>query len=220
MKLKSLAAAWALAAGCLSSAQAAPVLSILPNQQNVAVGDSVAVDIVISGLTGINQIVSGFDLNVSYNTSLLTWAVINVDPGANSMGGIPNVNLAFDGDDSDGKIGANVNSQLNDNDLDALQGDSVLLMSLLFRGQANGVSFLNFGSDPLLERLVTGRQLATGSRGALELDYRGACIAVGDAACPGRVPEPASFGLVALALLGCGIASPRRRRSEKVVATA
>lgn len=220
MKLKSFAAALALAAAGLSSAQAAPLLSIQPIQQNVAVGGVVTVNIIISGLTGINEIVSGFDLNVSYDTGLLTWSIIDLTPGVDALGGIGNVSLEFDGDASDGKIGGKVTSSLSDNDLDALQGDSFTLMSLSLVGLTDGVTFLNFGADPLLERLVTGRRLQNGMGGVLELDYSGACIAVGDAVCPARVPEPASYGLAALALLGCGIASSRRRRSEKEVATA
>ena len=220
MKLKPLAAALALAAAGLSSAQAAPMLSILPAQSNVAVNGFITVDIVISGLTGINEIVSGFDLNVSYDTSLLRWSVIDLDPGLNVMGGVGNALFGFDGDDSDGKIGGDVTSFLEDDDLDALQGDSFTLMRLTFKGQAQGVSFLNFGTDPDLERLVTGRLLQSGIAGVLDLEYRGACVAVGDATCPGQVPEPATYGLAGLALLGCGIATTRRRRSDGQVATA
>ncbi|MCE2915613.1 MAG: PEP-CTERM sorting domain-containing protein [Rubrivivax sp.] len=220
MKLKPLAAALALAAAGLSSAQAAPMLSILPAQSNVAVNGFITVDIVISGLTGINEIVSGFDLNVSYDTSLLRWSVIDLDPGLNVMGGVGNALFGFDGDDSDGKIGGDVTSFLEDDDLDALQGDSFTLMSISFQGIAQGVSFLNFGTDPDLERLVTGRLLQSGIAGVLDLEYRGACIAVGDVNCPGQVPEPATYGLAGLALLGCGIATTRRRRSDGQVATA
>ena len=219
MKLKPLAAALALAAAGLSSAQAAPMLSILPAQSNIAVNDFITVDIVISGLTGINEIVSGFDLNVSFNMGMLQATFIELTPGIVALGGV-NTLFGFDADDSDAKVGGDVTSFLDDDDLDALQGDSFTLMRLTFKGQAQGVSFLNFGTDPDLERLVTGRLLQSGIAGVLDLEYRGACVAVGDATCPGQVPEPATYGLAGLALLGCGIATTRRRRSDGQVATA
>jgi hypothetical protein len=219
MKLKPLAAALALAAAGLSSAQAAPMLSILPAQSNVAVNGFITVDIVISGLTGINEIVSGFDLNVSFNMGMLQATFIELTPGIVALGGV-NTLFGFDADDSDAKVGGDVTSFLDDDDLDALQGDSFTLMRLTFKGQAQGVSFLNFGTDPDLERLVTGRLLQSGIAGVLDLEYRGACVAVGDATCPGQVPEPATYGLAGLALLGCGIATTRRRRSDGQVATA
>jgi hypothetical protein len=131
-----------------------------------------------------------------------------------------NTLFGFDADDSDAKVGGDVTSFLDDDDLDALQGDSFTLMRLTFKGQAQGVSFLNFGTDPDLERLVTGRLLQSGIAGVLDLEYRGACVAVGDVNCPGQVPEPATYGLAGLALLGCGIATTRRRRSDGQVATA
>jgi hypothetical protein len=219
MKLKPLAAALALAAAGLSSAQAAPMLSILPAQSNVAVNGFITVDIVISGLTGINEIVSGFDLNVSFNMGMLQATFIELTPGIVALGGV-NTLFGFDADDSDAKVGGDVTSFLDDDDLDALQGDSFTLMRLTFKGQAQGVSFLNFGTDPDLERLVTGRLLQSGIAGVLDLEYRGACVAVGDVNCPGQVPEPATYGLAGLALLGCGIATTRRRRSDGQVATA
>ncbi|MCE2915688.1 MAG: PEP-CTERM sorting domain-containing protein, partial [Rubrivivax sp.] len=192
---------------------------ILPAQSNVAVNGFITVDIVISGLTGINEIVSGFDLNVSFNMGMLQATFIELTPGIVALGGV-NTLFGFDADDSDAKVGGDVTSFLDDDDLDALQGDSFTLMRLTFKGQAQGVSFLNFGTDPDLERLVTGRLLQSGIAGVLDLEYRGACVAVGDATCPGQVPEPATYGLAGLALLGCGIATTRRRRSDGQVATA
>ena len=214
MKLKPLCAALALATAGMSSAQAAPMLSITPAQQNVAVGDVATVDIVISGLSGINEIVSGFSLRVDFNTGLLEYFNGDLAPGVIALGGDPNdpfgsVLFGF----STIPAGGDATSTLTDAELDALQGDSFTLMTLAFKGLAQGVSFLAFGSDS--DRLVTGRLDSPGGiAGVLNLDYRGACIAVGDAVCPNQVPEPASYGLAGLALLGCGLATTRRRRQS------
>ena len=222
MKLKPLIAALTLATAGLSSAWAAPVLSIVPAQSSVALNGLVTVDIVISGLTGVNEIVSGFDLNVSFNTGVLSWRTIDLTPATIALGGSGNVLLAFDADDSDGKIGGDMTSFLADDDLDALQGDSFTLMSLQFEGVQNGVSFLDFGADPDFERLVTGRLEASGIAGVLNLQYTGACVAVGTGSCTQNpIPEPATFGLAGLALLGCGLTrSLTRRRQAPTLSTA
>ena len=221
MKLKSLVAALTLATAGLSSAWAAPVLSIVPAQSSIALNGFVTVDIVISGLTGVNEIVSGFDLNVSFNTGVLRWSSIDLQPATDVMGGSSTL-FGFDTDDTDGKIGGDITSFLGDDDLDALQGDSFTLMTLTFQGIADGVSFLDFGADPDVERLVTGRLEASGIAGVLNLQYTGACVAVGTGSCTQNpIPEPATFGLAGLALLGCGLTrSLTRRREAPMVSTA
>jgi hypothetical protein len=222
MKLKSLVAALTLATAGLSSAWAAPVLSIVPAQNSIALNGFVTVDIVISGLTGVNEIVSGFDLNVSFNTGVLRWSSIDLQPAIDVMGGNTSTLFGFDGDDTDGNIGGDITSFLDDDDLDALQGDSFTLMTLTFQGFADGVSFLDFGANPDFERLVTGRLDASGIAGVLNLQYTGACVAVGTGSCTQNpIPEPATFGLAGLALLGCGLTRGlTRRREAQVVPTA
>ncbi len=210
MNLKHTLTAIAAALSLTGAAQAA-TLTIVPSSTSVAVGGSVSVDLVLSGLDAIGQIVSGYDLNIAYNTALLSWNVITnqVDP----LGGLGNVLFGFDGDDSDGKIGGDVTSFLTDDELDALQGDSVTLMSITFTGLADGAAFLSFGADPDFERLVTGRLDQFGIAQVLDLTYQGTCIAVGTGDCNNRVPEPESYGLAAIALLGAGLA--RRRQGAK-----
>ena len=220
MKLKPLIAALTLATAGLSSAWAAPVLSIVPAQSSIALNGFVTVDIVISGLTGVNEIVSGFDLNVSFNTGVLRWSSIDLQPATDVMGGSSTL-FGFDTDDTDGKIGGDITSFLGDDDLDALQGDSFTLMTLTFQGIADGVSFLDFGADPDVERLVTGRLEASGIAGVLNLQYTGACVAVGTGSCTQNpIPEPATFGLAGLALLGCGLTRNLTRRREAQVVSA
>lgn len=221
MKLKSLAAAMTLATVGLGSAGAAPVLSIVPAQNQVAVGGAVRVAIVITGLNSANEIVSAFDLNISFNTNALNLSGIDVSTALAVMGG-SNPAFGFDTDASDGKVGSDLTSDLTDAELDDRQGDSFTLMLLDFTGLADGVSFLDFGADPDVERLVTGRLEASGFAGVLNLQYTGACVAVGTGSCTQNpIPEPATFGLAGLALLGCGLTrSLTRRREAQVVSAA
>jgi len=217
MKLKPLCAALALAAAGLSSAQAAAVvLSITPSQQNVAIGEIFTVDIVISGLTGINEIVSGFSLQVAFDDGFLSYFNGDLAPGVTALGGVGSVDFGF-ASAAANQRGGDATSFLTDGDLDALQGDSFTLMTLAFQGLADSVSFLNFGANFDSDRLVTGR-LQNRIAGVLDLDYSGACIAVGNASCRSQVPEPASYGLAGLALLGCGLATTRRRQSVSAAA--
>ncbi|RVU43840.1 PEP-CTERM sorting domain-containing protein [Rubrivivax rivuli] len=218
MKLKSLAAAMTLAIVGLGSAGAAPVLSIVPAQNQVSIGGTIRVAIVISGLDSANEIVSGFDLNVAFNTAALSSSGIDVSTATAVMGG-SNTLFGFDSDASDSKIGSDLTSFLTDLELDGLQGDSFTLMLLDFTGLADGVSYLDFGADPNLERLVTGRLDSSGFAGVLNLQYTGACVAVGTGSCTQNpIPEPATFGLAGLALLGCGLTRSltRRRRAPMV----
>lgn len=219
MKFNRLAAAIALGVAGLSAALAAPTLSITPGQQHIAVGGAATVDIVISGLSGINEVVSGYDLNVTFNTGVLQWSVINLTPGVTAMGGASNVLLGFDSDDTDGDIGGDITSFQTDTELLALQADPFTLMTLSFIGVADGVSFLNFGADPDTQRLVTGLLDNFGIAGVLDLTYVGACISVGTGDCTTvPVPEPSSYALAGLALLGCGLATTRRRRQTESAA--
>lgn len=212
MNLKHTLTAVAAALSLAGAAQAA-TLTIVPSSTSVAVGGSVSVNLVLSGLDAIGQIASGYDLNIAYNTALLSWNVITnqVDP----LGGLGNVMFGFDVDDSDGKIGGDATSFLTDPELDALQGDSVTLMSFTFTALADGAAFINFGADPDFERLVTGRLDQFGIAQVLDLTYQGTCIAIGTGDCNNRVPEPESYGLAAIALLGAGLA--RRRQVVKKV---
>lgn len=137
------------------ASQSAVFLGFSPASTAFSNGDALSLDIVVSGLAADNEIVSAFDLNVGYDSSLLsfTGATFGSDLGAN-----PSSNL-FDFTseayaDYDDTIMGTVNiwslSWLTDAQLDALQGDSVTLASLGFNALGSGdtADALNFAFGP------------------------------------------------------------------------
>ena len=99
-----------LAAGCLAAAALpaqALVVSLNPSATSVAVGGAVSVDVVISGLTAANEIVSAYDLDIQFNPAVLTatgatndgapWNAPTDDPGFDvdlSTAGVVQISLA------------------------------------------------------------------------------------------------------------------------------
>ena len=205
MKKTILALALGAAAATMPAA-AAIIVSMNPAVQAVAVGDTISVDIVISGLG--NEILSTFDLNVLFNPALVSNAP--GDQGINFFGaqfGAPDD--FFFPTFGAGVNGAQGGSLLDDDDLADIQtDDSFTFMTFTWKAAADGALFLNFGADPDYERNVVGRRALS-----LDASFQGACVAIGTGSCDNRVPEPESYGLAAIALLGAGLA--RRRPSFK-----
>lgn len=179
------AAAVSLAFG-MTSALAAPTISFVP----VAGG----VDVVVGNLGG--DIVSAYDLDVSYDALVLTFTGFIFGSELGDPAAIDPITLLpseFFGDALDSVPGGLVDlwglSFLSDASLFGLQdGNSVTLATLLFDGgDFSSLAFVNWG--PFND-----------VKGA-----RNQVIIPG-----GQIPEPASYGLVGLALLAAGVA--RRRQ--------
>lgn len=166
-------------------------LDFAPASTTVSIGDSLDVDIILSGLTAENEIVSAFDLDVSYDSTLLTadfvtfgmdlgdplWFEALTDYDTSTAGIVDLAELSF----------------LSDSELDFLQGDSVTLATLTFSAIGTGdaaFSFLWGDFD----------------------DIKGfnAEIIYPDSA---PVPEPATMLLFGTGI--AGIASSRFRRKKK-----
>lgn len=181
------AAAVSLAFG-MTSAQAAPTIKFV-------VGAGGSVDVVVEDLGG--DIVAAYDLDVSYDASALTFTGFAFSSELGDLTPFDPLTLCspeFCGDVLD--LGGLVDfwglSLLGDAALFGRQnGDSVTLATLKFDGtDFSSLAFVNWGTG-----LPTN-------------DVKGARNQV---IIPGgQIPEPATYGLVGLALLAAGVA--RRRQ--------
>jgi MYXO-CTERM domain-containing protein len=203
--MKHLLSSVALAAAALCAsapASAAIVFSFTPSATQIAVGDSVTIDATISGLGP--EILSAFDLNFVYDPAILQWSLIGYfgatlgHPLGVADNGLPNGNLGFDDSSLD-----------DDATLAANQADSLLLFRFTLSGQTDGATTFTLGASPDFDRNFVGLNFES-----LNVDVGSVCIAVGTGSC--AVPEPASYGLAAIALLAAGAAGRTRRRREVV----
>lgn len=201
---KLMIAALMVASGWLASAPAVavPTLSIQPATSTIAVGGSVNVDLVISGLDAGGDIVSGFDLDVFFDPGIVSAFSLNTVFAPWGTGNDVLLEQNFVGA---GHVEFKLAAFNDDATLAGLQGDSFVLSSISFVGVADGFSLVDFGADLNFERNVVGNNATS-----LALDVAGACIAVGTGSCDQKVPEPATLALV---LTGLGLVAWRRRRA-------
>lgn len=174
-------------------------LSFSPSAQSVAAGDQAIVDIVVSGLEagGLNQIVAGYDLSFTYDSSILSFVSGNftdLEPT-----GFLTVDTA-----TSGLISWNSTAiTLTELDLQGIQGASVTLASIVFNTLSAGTSALNF-SFPV----NFPRPDLTGLGGnPLEAFFDSGRITV---TANGSVPEPATMLLMGLGALGM-VGTKRRK---------
>jgi hypothetical protein len=198
-------AAPALLAALLAGTLAAPpanaiAIQLQPVDTNALVGDLISIDVFVSGLASPElggEIVSAFDLDVLYDPSILNATSISF---GNALG-LADVDTFTSSFFSTGRIDfANVSLLLND-DLDLLQGDSILLASLTFSAIGIGQSLLSFDAltSPGID--LVGRDPFT----RLPIDFAGSAqVTIGER--PVSVPEPGMLALLAIGLLGLGTA--------------
>ncbi len=211
--MKSLlsAAALAVAALCASAPASAALVSFTPSATQINIGQTVTIDVGISGLG--TEILSGFDVNFVYSAAVLNWVMATFN--AAQFGMIFPDPIGTSG--GPGDMGYDVISLENDTALAGIQTDDAFrLFTLEFTGASDGATTLTLGAGP-------DDRLFSGSGGAnpvqLAVDVGSVCIAVGTGTCNGAsqpIPEPATYGLAAIALLAAGAAGRRRRPASAV----
>lgn len=184
-KLKQIASVAAAVAGLAFGMSPALGMPTIGFGAAVANGTDFDVDVTVSNLGG--DIVSTYDLDVSYDDTALTFVDLAFSA---ALGGPLDVSEGFD-DTLAGLVDLFSVSFLTDADLLVMQGgDSVTLATLTFTGNDfSSLAFVNWGTNGNVTNDVKGR----GNRVII----------------PGQVPEPATFGLVGMALFAAGLA--RRR---------
>jgi hypothetical protein len=172
-----------------TSANAAVILSFMPSSQEAATGDSVSMDLMISGLgDGVPDSLGTFDLDIGYDANRLTLSSYAL---GNSLGDA-NLGEALDFSlgDSGGLIGLTVISLLFDFELDSLQSDSFSLASFVF-----DVDDLELGeSTAVIIDTVYG--LGDSAGNALDITSMGSGVLVNPN--PNMVSAPATLSLLAL----------------------
>lgn len=183
-QVASVAAAVAGLAFGIAPATAAPTIYF---GTPVVGATTVGVDVVVGNLG--NEIVSAYDLDVTYDVGALTFAnlTFSLNLGDSSLF------EALEGVvDTAGLVDFFSVSLLSDDDLFALQGGGpVTLATIEFTGSdASSLAFANWGDF----NDVKGRR--------------------NQVIIPGNVPEPATYALIALGLVGSMVPGAVRRRRE------
>jgi hypothetical protein len=201
-KLKCVGWAIAIAVAFTAIPAHAIRIDLVPAVQSKLVGNAVGVNVVVSDLTAASQIVSAFDLDVTYNPAILN--ATGVSYGTALGGGGAN-SFQFGPSFGGGLIDFAESSFLSDADLASLQGNSVTLATLSFQAIGVGISSLQIVQD--LFFVLTGRLDATGFPGDLDPSVGGVRVIV---SAP-ILPVPGSLSLIVLGLTVLMIVSRARR---------
>ncbi len=190
-----------LAALVTAAPARAITIGFSPSSQTVDVGDLVFVDVVVSGLDAFEEIVAAYDLDVTYNPAIVSATGVVF---GNALGDEALFEVFNDFDIlTPGRIDFAAVSLLDDQDVNALQGDSVVLATLSFIA-------LNPGTTPLIFDPVTTPSILIVSFGAIPPDpvdaLSGEIIVRG----PVQTPEPSTLWLGLVGLLAAR--KLRRRR--------
>ena len=180
-------------------ASAAITLAFTSSATHINVGDSVTVQVGISGLDA--EVLSGFDLNFLYSPSVLAF-------GSFTYTSAPlGTQTALNSSTLAGDLGFDVVSLDDDATLVLSQPNAFNLFSFVLSGAANGSSNFTLGGDPDFQRAFSGLAF-----NPLAVSVGNICISVGTGSCTTSIPEPGTIGLTGLALAATMLPAARRLR--------
>ncbi len=188
------------------SSASAIMIDFLPTSSSVEVGAAFEVDVVISDLAAAGEIVSAYDLNVSYDaTNLLatgvTFGSYLDDPF------FPGFTLQDSVLTTAGLVNFSELSFLSDAELAAQQPDSFTLATLSFEALSVGSSSLLFVPDPFFGIDIKGNLFSV-------LPVTTGTVSVMVNAPAVAIPEPSSLALFALSFLFIGMS---RRTTKNIM---
>ena len=187
-RIKTFLAALALVGLAQAPVSHAALLSLQPDTSVASNGDTVSFELFVSGLGDFSpDSLGAFDLSVSYDTSVLSFADYSIGNFLGDLAGFTALDVS--GGDSGGAVNLAEISLLLPASLDALQPDSFLLASLSF-----DVLNLAPGATTSLD-IVDGAVLS---------DAVGATLAVSTSrpATIGAIPLPGTLLLILGGMLG------------------
>ena len=185
--------AGALAAIAAAPSWAIPILSVEPSAEKIGVGQTLLVDVNISGLgSGTAPSLGAFDLRLVYNPFVLDFVTLGFGDQLDVLG-LGTVNgFAEDPDPTVGAVDFFEISLDLPSDLENLQADSFLLARIAFTGLGKGSSSLNLALPDLSDAF--GNSLS-------------AVVVPGSV----KVPEPGTLTLLILGLAGIGLVLRRQK---------
>jgi hypothetical protein len=193
----ALSAALLLSVGLVPAAADAFTLSVVPQASSVNAGGTVAVDVFASDLEGAAQTLGSYDVNLSFDSSVLSFSGIAFGTGL-SVTGVPSIiqDYAL----SVGVVNPFEVSMEETADLESLQPSAFKLFTITFNASQVGTSALSLSLNSAGNAAGTDSLMA----GALN----GASMSVVGAP---QVPLPAAAWLLLSGLAGVGSMVRRRR---------
>ena len=201
----------------------AATISVSPAFQNPAVGGSASVDIVVGLAAG--EELGGIQFDLAFNSAILSGVSYSLDPSSEM--GFATCQAEAAGDPfepaCDFSFGFNggagsplnvvflANDELNEAQLEALQGASVIVARVNFLAMAAGLSPLT------LQNVVLSDWTGFDNLNITQTNNGSVCV--GNANCevqppqPGEIPEPGTLTLLGLG--GSALLARRRRKAAK-----